>query len=281
MTEKNRQQRDLDWCIHQPALIRADEIWPSDDWFAQQQVIDLADLEPPPTRFRLGIHFERLYQRWLEVHPKYSILAANLQIHGAGRTLGEFDLLVDSAGEHQHWELAVKFYINQSEPGAAANWFGPDPADTLASKLDRLIHHQLPLAQRPEAVAKLEALGIQVTQSRSIMKGRLYHPWQAFIAEQFAVPDQVNPSHLRGWWLPLDQINLLDGQQLVYLHKGLWLSELTPDDNEPRLTAEQAKSKAMASEQIALQFALVNAAGAELSRGFFLKPDWFELAKHS
>jgi hypothetical protein len=279
LTEESRQQRDLDWCIQQPALISADDSWPSDKWFANQPAIKLSDLEPPPARFRLGIHFEKLFQCWLTAHPDYAILAANLQIQGEGRTLGEFDLLVDAAGEHEHWELAIKFYINQSSPKDAASWFGPDPADTLASKLDRLLTHQLPLAARPEATARLESLGIQVKQSRSIMKGRLYHPWEAFEAKQFDVPNQVNPTHLRGWWLSLERINQLDGQRLVYLDKRLWLAELNQADEEPQLSMQQAAAKAIASKQIALQFALVDAGGNEQSRGFILKPEWFRLAK--
>jgi hypothetical protein len=275
---KNRQQRDLDWCVREPSLIKGQGIWPSDEWFEQLRVPDLPDLTAPPPRFRLGIHFEKLFQYWIQSLSEYELLEANLQIHGLGRTLGEFDLLVNGPEGHEHWELAVKFYINQANPKDAKCWFGPDPADTLASKLDRLLTHQLPLANREEAVERLNKLNIQIQRSKCIMKGRLYHPWDLFHAEQLAIPDVVNPNHNKGWWLAEDHVAKLEHCPIAYLDKSLWLSELEANDNDEVLNLGQAQDLIRESEQIALQFALLDRDGKETSRGFVLKPRWFELA---
>lgn len=258
-------------------------VWPTDRWFRDQTVPELADLEPPPTRFRLGIHFEKLYQSWIQASPDYDLLKANLQIQGDGRTLGEFDLLITCHEVHEHWELAIKFYINEKDPIDTGQWFGPDPADTLASKLNRFTTHQFPLASRPEATEQLDALDIQLHQARCIMKGRLYHPWQAYETGQFLTPEGVNPNHNRGWWLSLDQFDQLHqrhqlhGEKMVYLDKSLWLSELLAQDVDKTISATEAEAQIQASEQIALQFALLDKAGNEASRGFVLKPRWFEL----
>lgn len=282
-TVSNRLQRDLNWCIKEPALIDGETqpgpiIWPTDEWFRRQSVPELSDLQPPPARFRLGIHFEKLYQRWIRSSPDYDLLESNLQIHGDGRTLGEFDLLVSADRGHEHWELAIKFYINQGNAGDPGHWFGPDPADTLASKLDRFISYQFPLANRSEAIAKLATLDIQIEQARCIMKGRLYHPWSAYQQGQLLTPTNVNPNHKRGWWLPVEQLDLLSGQSVVYLDKSLWLSELLADDVEATISVAEVKSQVARSEQIALQYALLDESSNEISRGFILKPRWFELA---
>lgn len=291
MPTTDRQQRDLDWSIHQPGLIRGDNLWPADNWFANLTVSEINNLTPPPPRFRLGIHFEKLFQRWLDTQTDYSTISANLQVHGAERTLGEFDLIVEGPTGTEHWELAVKFYINQQHGDDPKYWFGPDPADTLATKLNRLTDHQLKLPFQPEALALLEARGIQLSNQRSIMKGRLYHPWDAYHSNQFQIPNVVNPNHCKGWWLDSNDLSQLDGKQMVYLDKSLWLSELDETDvaeilnrevlNREALNGEAVKQKVAESKQIALQFAIVNGANVESSRGFILKPEWFEQVNDS
>ncbi|MFT5011452.1 MAG: hypothetical protein ACJAX5_003371 [Patiriisocius sp.] len=276
MPTTNRQQRDLDWSIRQPGLIRSDNLWPTDDWFANLAVPQVDNITPPPPRFRLGIHFEKLFQRWLDTQIDYSTIAANLQVHGEGRTLGEFDLIVEAPTGTEHWELAVKFYINQQHANDPKHWFGPDPADTLATKLNRLTDHQLKLPFQPEARTLLEARDIQLSNQRCIMKGRLYHSWDAYQTNQFHIPSLVNPNHCKGWWLSSEDLSQLVGKRLVYLDKSLWLSEVAATDVTEVLDVERVKRQVTESKQIALQFAIVDNENAECSRGFVLKPDWFE-----
>ena len=274
----NRPQRDLVWCIQQPGLIRADELWPADDWFANQTVDVIEDLTPPPARFRLGIHFEKLLQRWLETQQSYQIAAANLQVHGEGKTLGEFDLIVDGPSGFEHWELAVKFYINVNNHQDAANWFGPDPGDTLHSKLSRLLSHQLNLPLEPVAAALLDSMAIKLSSQRCIMKGRLYHPWDAFHAGRLETPSIVNPNHPSGWWLDSAQLDPLADKRMVYLDKALWLSELLAEDVNEVLDLEGLTERLQQSKQIALQFAILDGENNEASRGFVLQPEWFRRA---
>ena len=285
MQTLNRLQRDLCWSIQQPALIRPHDIWPKDAWFADQPVPFIDDLPEPPPKFRLGVHFEKLFQQWLTAHPIYKIAANNLQVHSEGRTLGEFDLLVEGPNGTEHWELAVKFYINQGNHRDPHYWFGPDPTDTLATKLDHLNNHQLRLSEQPQARALLNEMGITLAAQRSIVKGRLYYPWQQFRTAHFATPEIVNPHHLKGWWLKQADLNQLGNERIIYLEKGLWLSDVCPEDVEPNhvnqvMRIGHLKHLAAETDQIAIQVALLDANHQETSRGFILKPDWFKQAVH-
>tara|TARA_R110000796_G_scaffold5101_8_gene19299 strand:+ start:10321 stop:11385 length:1065 start_codon:yes stop_codon:yes gene_type:complete len=118
----------------------------------------LAALFPHSRDRRLGNYYERLWHALLTLAPDVHIVAHNIALRDAGRTLGELDLIVQAAnGELVHLELAIKFYMARPElqPVSAdrscsdgALWWGPDPSDQLARKLARLTQHQLPLAKR-------------------------------------------------------------------------------------------------------------------------------------
>lgn len=276
MSGQPREQRDLAFAIQSPPLVAAGGPFPGAGWFAQQH-LGQVEVEPPPPRFRLGIHFERIYQAWLAQHPTYGLEAANLQIRSPEKTVGEFDLLVDVAGEIEHWELAVKFYINIESPEDASRWFGPDPSDTLAGKLDRLITHQLKISEFPAAQALLAERQLQVQRTRGIVKGRLYHPWGEK-SQSRPLPQIVHPQHLRGWWLRQDQIHHLAPYRVAYLEKRYWLSSITPEDQLTLLDSRELLDFLAQSKQIAPQFVLLDEMGTEISRGFILKPAWFAQA---
>ena len=296
-SSETRPARDLSWSIQSPPLVAGldDEsrvIYPDTDWFAEQSVRSDVLPDAPPERFRLGIHFEKIFQHWLEHHKHHELVAANLQVqlreaNKQSRTLGEFDLLVQLDGKIEHWELAVKFYINVSSPDRADRWFGPDPKDTLGSKMSRMQTHQLALGEHTAAKAKLEEMGIKLDGVRSIVKGRLYHPFQTQDLEHAplsgdTLPPIANPNHLTGWWLPMNQIHLLtealESGRLAYIDKQYWLSTITNDDQVQPLNQSALDTFLKQTKQIAPQFAVIDCKGFEISRGFILKPEWFELA---
>ncbi len=273
--DRDRAQRDLLWCLHSPALVRADETFPTDTWF-QSQVVSGTQIAPPPAKFRLGIHFEKIFQAWLEQHPSYKLAAANLQIQSLERTLGEFDLLVDSNGEIEHWELAVKFYINCQNPADAGQWYGPDPADTFKGKVDRLTQHQLKLAELAASQTLLQSMDLTIDRVRCIIKGRLYYPFDQ-PGEKIA-PKIANPNHLSGWWLKQDDLDELADRKIVYLEKKYWLSALTSSDQVTIMSIEEVRNFLTRTKQIAPQFALLDKDLNETSRGFILKSEWFQKA---
>jgi len=280
MTDQSRQNRDLEWCIRQSPLVAASSepsLFPTDEWFEEQSIAPDTLVAAPPPRFRLGIHFEKIFQAWLETHTDYRLAAANLQIQGLNRTIGEFDLLVESSNEIEHWELAIKFYINCESPEDPARWYGPDPKDSLKSKIDRLLSHQLMLGQRDEAIQLLAGMDMRIHRTRCIVKGRLYHPWGLYHQEDRSspLPKIVNEHHLRGWWLASDEISPLAQLNIAYLDKRFWLSPVTSDDELATLDPDELRHFLANTNQIAPQFVILDEGRNEVSRGFILKPEWF------
>lgn len=156
---------------------------------------------------RLGLYHERFWQFLLARAPGTELLAHNLAIHRQGRTLGELDLLYRhrEAPTPIHLEVAIKFYLGLPEgPGGEthqARWVGPGCVDSLASKREHLVRHQLPLAEHPEARQALNAcLGMAEAplQQRLAMPGVLFYPWRGTLP----APREATRAHLRGLWLP-------------------------------------------------------------------------------
>ena len=129
--------------------------------------------------WKVGLYFESLLTWWLRRHSRYTLLAHNLQIRDEVRTLGAFDYLVrDSSGQAQHWEVAVKFYLQRQPSTEWSAWVGPGRRDRLDIKLARMRDHQLPLSSRPEAAEALASFGLaQPLDQLAMLKGMLFAPW--------------------------------------------------------------------------------------------------------
>ncbi|WP_232340887.1 DUF1853 family protein [Bisbaumannia pacifica] len=160
-----------------------------------------------PRGLRLGLYHERFWQFLLTRAPGTELLAHNLAIHRQGRTLGELDLLYRRRGDHRpiHLEVAIKFYLGLPEgPGGEthqARWVGPGCVDSLASKREHLVRHQLPMPERPEAREALWALLGEANgdlEQRLAMPGVLFYPW----CHALPPPREATADHLRGLWLP-------------------------------------------------------------------------------
>jgi len=165
--------RDLAWVAFSPPLLDGstlpqrdplqDSLWRADPdalWQRLQQLDstpqELAALFPAARDRRLGNYYERLWHAMLTLAPDVSIVAHNIALREQGRTLGELDLIIQAAnGDLVHLELAIKFYLGRPEllttAGSCSDpalWWGPDPSDQLARKVDRLRDHQLPLVSQ-------------------------------------------------------------------------------------------------------------------------------------
>lgn len=283
MQALNRQQRDLAWCLQSPPIIGNgddDFFWPDDAWFNGLRLGITENLPKPkfPDKFRLGRHFEQLIQFWLNHQPHQNVLAANLQVNDAGRTFGEFDLLLaQDKGQPEHWELAVKFFLATGDYQNPFNWYGPNPEDSLGSKYTRLVDHQLRLSQNPAALALLNEMGITVKTSLCFLKGRLFYPYSEFIASNFCFPDIVNPGHEKGWWLPLASLaaHFEDTQRCAILDKQYWLAPVHQDVNGQTI-ADITTLLNVPETQMATHVAILDEQGAEVSRGFIVKDTWLE-----
>ena len=279
--------RDAHWCLESPPLVKASEQgFPAADWFQALRLNGTDPTWPAPddwSRFRLGIQFERLWHCAIDALADHTLVAHNLQVHDGGRTLGEFDALVEHEDQLEHWEFAVKFYLGTHDLTAPHHWFGPNPQDRLDLKLSHMLQHQMQLGSTPaghQAAFALAARGID--SIRGIIKGRLFYPLlpEAEFGRDSpnAYPDCIHPGHLHGWWLPIETFSSrFSGQSLRFriLEKKHWLATLPTSNRSDCLTVDDCLEKLThENEQYAHAIAVIDLAGNELSRGFLVKPSW-------
>lgn len=173
---------------------------------------------------RLGLYFERLWLFYLQQHARWALLAHNLPVTRAGRTLGAFDFLCRHDEQWWHLELTVKFYLGSylGNKGAARpqdwqQWLGPDTSDRLDIKLERLRDHQLALSQNPHSAAVLKTVAAEDArwQRGLVMKGYYFYPGRSDRPLPHPAPEAAHPLHERGTWWYLDEF-------LPQLSTGYW-----------------------------------------------------------
>ena len=240
---KNRQLRDLAWAIGSAPLLAPDDHetrWLDKAWFQrryaeylpvlqalQRNPADLLQWLETVSQRRLGSYFESLWIYWLKTNQRFRLLQANLPVRVAGRTLGEFDLLVEDThnGRQLHWELALKFYLGTADTQQMENWWGPMKRDRLDLKLGHMQTHQCQLSRLPAAKQMLEEYHIAVDEAWSIVKGRLFYPGGVVV---HPAPHNAAGSHLSGWWQTLTEFNEAGpanaGTRYSLLDKCQWLS---------------------------------------------------------
>jgi uncharacterized protein len=236
--------RDLAWVAFSPPLLDGstlpqrdplqDSIWRAnpDALLQRLQRLDdataeLAALFPAARDRRLGNYYERLWHALLTLAPDVSIVAHNIALREDGRTLGELDLIIRAAnGEVVHLEIAIKFYLGRPELMTTASscsdptlWWGPDPRDQLARKVDRLRNHQLPLVS--QLAAHCSQPLPQPDYSAAWLQGYLFQ--SAAQRMPPACGQQTRPG--QHWWCQRHQVTQLlanNSQWLAIPHKD-WL----------------------------------------------------------
>jgi uncharacterized protein len=186
---------------------------------------------------RLGRYAERLLEFYWQHGPTHHLEAANIALRrsqpqpGSSHpqpshtptnpgprdhtTLGEIDFLVRSANNQpQHWELAVKYFLCHAPTAQAQpqHFIGPDAAETLASKLQKLerqLHHQPPAPWSAEH-----------WQPRLFSRGYMFYRWGAPAPHCAA----LHPHHLQAWWLPVKELPLLPHPQFALLGRAMWMA---------------------------------------------------------
>lgn len=244
--------RDLAWVIHSPPLFQNqpfDLDWTDsslDGWLREldQDPQPLLDRLAEQTDHRLGHRFETFLEFALEKHPRYQILAHNLQIRDGTQTIGEFDfvLLDREQNKRLHMEVACKFYLGLGDTRNTASWHGPMLRDRLDRKLDHMARRQSRLAQHPVARQKLDDFGWPIDASTCLMKGRLFYPLHQTNAP---MPNEAAPDHARGHWCFARDFRPRAAGRAAYwqkLNKNCWFSIRLPDPTMPRLTAEDIET---------------------------------------
>ncbi|ARU58283.1 hypothetical protein OLMES_4268 [Oleiphilus messinensis] len=270
--------RHLAWALLSPSLINEAALstrpWqdPNPDWTLNW----LQGLDRDPTSLAihlqqckshfLGSYFEALWAFFFHTHPDIRLLAHNLQIHAAGKTLGEFDFIIQDLGNKQiiHLELAVKFYLF-ARPAEANKltasmhshlWLGPNCIDRLDKKLTVLQERQLRLSSTKQGKKQLEALNLLPDETSCICKGYLFWPEQPPHITPATTPRSepmqpmtttwneifINSNHLTGTWVSLSEFYKQqfdhapenpESSCWVLLKKPDWLgpAKITPDQD--------------------------------------------------
>ena len=185
----------------------------------------------------LGIYYENLWQFLITQHPDLTLLTHNLQViqnqQGVKTTLGEYDLIYHTGNRIYHRELAIKFYLgvplsNTSE-SPWHQWVGPRLKDRLDRKMQRLCHHQILLSETTEGQQALAAFDSKPVTKEILVQGRLFYPMFAHCPP----PAQINPDHLRGYWLTISDYEIWLSKRSApnsqILKKPFWIDNDDPD----------------------------------------------------
>lgn len=256
----------------------------------------------------LGVRFEQAYLAACRFFGPYDVHEANLQVIDEGQTLGEFDLLLESANGAVHQELAVKFYLGLPSAAGHYIWFGPGQRDRLDLKLEALLQRQLRLSD--DAVAKnlMASLGFAVKQVELVIKGYLFYPFDSTATLPEVTQDNLTPSmemvkslltpdHCRGYWIQKTHLEQLSGfgDHWVILPKAVWLqpahSAQEALDFHSLVSRIEAYFAAEALEQLSetprlsaarplmvASLGLVNGRLVENTRFFITPDDWADRA---
>lgn len=154
----------------------------------------------PPSP-RLGRRAERLLAFFLQHGPTHRLVASNIPLQqqapdGSRSTRGEIDFLLrDARGQGWHWELAVKFFLcTATGPVAtAADFIGPDRAESFDHKLSKLFERQLRHLPPPPWDS-------EAWTPAACTRGRLFYR----LGQSVPVTAGVHPDHLQGRWIGSD-----------------------------------------------------------------------------
>ena len=232
MDFKHQSVRDLAWAISSPPLISSPGglcLWPDHGWYQdayEESLSILIDTDRDPAQLekllaqqkdrRLGKYFETMWAYWFDRHPRYQVIANNLQIIIDNETLGEMDFIIldRHSGLTMHWEVAVKFYLGIGDTRQLDSWYGPNLRDRLDIKVAHLHSRQSAISADPRVRRWLLQQSICIDQCTVIMKGRLYYPWSisddvatgSAVIEKFS-PQLCSPKHEYSWWLTRSQFD--------------------------------------------------------------------------
>lgn len=271
--EELQYDRDLRWVIGSPDLLESLSGCNSPAGSEEAEyAIDRAKLGEflrVRSDHRVGHYFEDLVHFWLTHIRRVEMVAHREQIIIDGRTIGELDFVFrDENGRLQHWETAVKFYL-QALPntGDDPRYLGPNTSDTLERKIERLRTHQLPLGT--EVYSEIESQRVHV-------KGRIYyHPSSIDHRAPGLAAD-----HARGTWIHVRELDCClaanaDWCAAAILKKPFWL---TPGSERLRLDElKTAVELHFSKGDNAMHLSFFDSEDGETDRVFVVGNRWPEL----
>lgn len=234
---KHQAVRDLAWSLWGPSLFihprpysENRDCFPCDWlWLCQldQEPKALNDyLDNKNTRL-LGTYFEALWQFYFTHHPNFQSTDEvkshfNLQVIDRGKTLGEFDILLQiHPGQILHIELACKFYLQWFDADQQGLWIGPNCGDRLDIKYHKTHSHQLPLLDTQQGLQTATQIFSQQhklhVEQLAIWRGKLF-PQQLWFHYRSQALEELLTQQADTCWLIAD--------------KRAWLSPVVANTDE-------------------------------------------------
>ncbi len=246
---KTREVRDLAWACFSPPLFHTVALHGDDKAvsncalvLSEQRRRWLHDLDTKPEALhnhlrklrstRLGLYFESLWHFFLASDPQIDLIAHNLPVRAAGKTVGEFDCLYycQKRRAYFHLELAVKYYLSHrrtttnNTASQWREWLGPTNTDHLDRKIEHLFGHQIMLGEHPAGQSALQQLGINSFNREVEIKGYLFQSR----ADPLQPPQGYNDENILSAWLNVAELpNFLaaaSSAQYCQLDKPQWLA---------------------------------------------------------
>lgn len=172
---------------------------------------------------RLGHLAEIFTEELLSNYEAIDLVARNIQIEGAERTLGEIDFLIRCMDRLYHLEIAYKIYLYDPAHGETPleHWIGPNRKDTLINKLNKLKNHQLPLSQTEEA----QLLFTEIKSPEEEIRAQAWVKAQLFLPYRHVVDvAPLNEACVAGYYLSWKQFEALHSHSFYLPSKFEWMA---------------------------------------------------------
>lgn len=227
---------------------------------------------------RLGLYAEKLMAFYFA--QQQMLVAHSVQVRASKNdTIGEFDFLLRLNGDLVHWEFATKFYLLETGGGSLQpdDFLGPNLADSLGAKMQKILQRQLVLSQHPASQIHLSE---PVASAQALVKG-----WLFYQDEDLPPPAAlgVSAGACRGYWRKLSALRLDQSALYQVLPRQRWLApaKTALEHALSAADAQQALSQHFAGDAAPVLLATLRAEdrhGLEIDRGFVVPDDWAERA---
>lgn len=228
----------------------------------------------------MGKYFEQLLFYVLERDVRFEVLLKNHQLIQGKHTVGEIDLILKDtvSGQVEHWEIALKFYLQYEAKSDHEVMLGPNAIDTLAKKMRKLNDHQLPIS------TDLSNAGIPSTENitdRLFMKGQFFYHLSRFGSCNI-FPYAAATDHERGWWCYLHEVEkaLLKDMRWTTLWKPDWIGNIQTEDSVILLNYSEMQEsleyhfKEEVHSILCVGLRYCNGLWHEVTRGFVVNDAW-------
>lgn len=176
----------------------------------------------------MGKYFEQLLFFILKHDDRYDIVLQNHQILNGKTTVGELDVVLKnmSTGQIEHWEIALKYYLQTHPSESYSCMVGPNAKDNLERKMNKLITHQLPLQTD---LTKSGITDTSTVSNRLCLKGQFFYHLNMRKIE----PMHASADHEKGWWCFSSEIERILTDQFRYsvIQKPDWIGTMLLPNN--------------------------------------------------